>query len=70
MRVAVSVINHGLLLNALFCNGQINVNEAVVGGRSGERGDLQRVQRFAGVAIGHFCQVTQRGFVGSHFEAT
>ena len=68
MRVAVSVVNHGLLLNALFGDGQVNVNAAVVGWRGGKDGDFQRVQRLARIAVGDFRQVSHRGFVRLNFQ--
>jgi hypothetical protein len=51
VRVAIAVINDGFLLDALFGGGEINVDDAVRAGIRGERGDFERVQTFARVAV-------------------
>ena len=56
MRIAVAVIDDGFLLDALLRDIDRDVDETVVAG-GGERGNLQRVQGLARVAIGNFGQM-------------
>ena len=70
MRVAIAIVNHGFFLDALLGDGQVDVNETIACGRSRERGDFQRVQRLARVAIGHFGKMAQRSFVSFDLQLT
>ena len=57
VRVAVAVIDDGLLLDALLRHFHRDADGAVGLRRGGERGDFQRVQRLARVAVGHAGEV-------------
>ena len=64
MRVAISVIDDGLFLNALLGGGEVDEDRSVRAPRRGQGSDLQRVQSLARVAIGHPGDVAQRFFRG------
>jgi hypothetical protein len=44
------------------------MNDAVGVRRGGERGDFQRVQGLARVAVGNFGKMPQRVFIGGNFQ--
>ena len=67
MRILV-VIHDGLFLDALLGGGEVKVNNTLFVRRGRERGDFQRVQRLARVAVGNFGQMAQGVFVGSNFH--
>jgi len=62
MRVLV-VIDDGFLLDALFGGGEIDVDYSIGRWLSSERGNFERVQGFAGITIGEFCQMAE-GVIG------
>ena len=70
VRVFVSIINHRLFLNALLRDGKINVNETVIGRCRGQRGDFDRVQRFARIAVSDGRQVPQCRLIRFDFQVT
>ena len=60
VRVLVAVVHHRFFLDAVFGNLQGDTNNTVGIRRCGQRGDLQRVQRLARIAVGHSGQVLHR----------
>ena len=60
MRVLVAVVHHRFFLDAVFGNLQGDTNDAIAIRRRGQRGDLQRVERLARIAIRHSRQVLHR----------
>ena len=68
VRVAVAVIHDGFLLDALLGGGQVQMDDALRARLGGERGDFQRVEGFAGVAVRDLREVSQRDFSGLNFQ--
>ena len=58
--VTIAVVHDGVLLNALLRHRQRDVNETIVAVGGGERGDFERVQGFARVAVGHAGEMDER----------
>ena len=60
MRVLVAVVHHRFFLDAVFGNLQGDTNDTISIRRRGQRGDFQRVERLARIAIRHSRQVLHR----------
>ena len=52
MRVTVTIVDHGLLLDACLGHGHVDLNGAVLSRGGGQGGDFQGIKRLARVAIG------------------
>ena len=68
MRILVAVVHHRLFLDTLLGHLQGDADHAVGIGRGRQRGDFDRVQRLARIAVGHSRQVLQRPGLGLAFQ--
>jgi len=65
--VSVGVIENGLLLDRFLGDGEIEFDD-VSFRRSGQDGQLQGGESFAGITVGFFGKVSERFFVGLDLE--
>ena len=66
VNVAFLVVEHGAALDALFCDGEVNMDHAICIGRGRLDCQLQRVEQAARVAVGYVHQMLQRGLIERH----
>ena len=62
--ILITIVHHGFFLNAILGNLESDANSAIIVRRRGQRGDLKRVERLAGIAVRHPGQVLHR--LGCH----
>ena len=68
MRVAITVIDNGFFLDALLGDCERDADNAIGIRRRRERGDFQRVERLARVAVGDFGKMAQGVFLRRNFH--
>ncbi|MPN33797.1 hypothetical protein SDC9_181289 [bioreactor metagenome] len=65
-----AVINHSLLLNALFGRRKVHYDRAIRTWFCRQDRNFQGVESLSGVAVGQFSQMTQRVLIGPDSEMT
>jgi len=70
MRVAVTVVTMAFFWMLCSATFERDFDFTIFFRRGRECGDFQRVQRFARVAVGNFCEMAQRIFIGGNFSCS